>query len=633
MNTSINYPKGSEWRKWDLHVHTPYSIVNNYEGKSEEEKWDKFIEAIENLPDEVKVIGITDYYFIDGYEKVMSYKLKNRLQNIDKIFPLLEFRIDTFSSGNENNLQKINLHILFNINESDLENEVKKIKEEFISLIPLTKLEKHKTKMLSKKNFNDEGGDLQKGFSNLIPPTDKVFELLNSATWKDKTFLFLGYKEWSNLEKNNQLRPFKEDLYQKVKAFFCSNFSTFEKNQKWLNEFGNKKLLHSGDIHDFNFLDTAKKDNEGKYISENYKCYTWIKADPTFEGLKQITYEPEERVFIGDEPEILRRLKENKTKFIKSIKIDQVNGYNENKGVWFKNIDIFLNPGLVAIIGNKGNGKSALTDIISLCGNSHLYDDFSFLKEEKFLKDGLAKNFEAELTWESEEKIKKNLSEKTDTNSPQRVRYLPQNFFERLTNNLETYDFEKTLEEVVFSYIPEEQKLNKNSFSELIEYKKQLSDKEINTIRTKINELNKKIIDIEKKLHPDYRKQIEEKLKLKQKEIDEHNKIKPNEILDPSKDEKISEELKNKQAQLDSKNQDLEKIEIGIINKQNEIKNLSLNIEELKRIDEEIKNFKNQIENYIRENKKKFLEYGLEIGEVIKYEINEVMSHRVCKNA
>jgi hypothetical protein len=115
--------------------------------------------------------------------------------------------------------------------------------------------------------------------------------------------------------------------------------------------------------------------------------------------------------------------------------------------------------------------KSALTDIISLCGNSHLYGDFSFLKEEKFLKDGLAKYFEAELTWESEEKIKKNLSEKTEIKSPQRVRYLPQNFFERLTNNLETYDFEKTLEEVVFSYIPEEQKLNKKSFSELIEYK------------------------------------------------------------------------------------------------------------------------------------------------------------------
>ena len=27
--------------------------------------------------------------------------------------------------------------------------------------------------------------------------------------------------------------------------------------------------------------------------------YCWIKADPTFEGLKQIVCEPEERVYIG----------------------------------------------------------------------------------------------------------------------------------------------------------------------------------------------------------------------------------------------------------------------------------------------------------------------------------------------
>ncbi|GEM_PF-1650200 len=46
-----------------------------------------------------------------------------------------------------------------------------------------------------------------------------------------------------------------------------------------------------------------------------------------------------------------------------------MNGYNEEQGIWFKDIEIPLNYGLVAIIGNKGNGKSALTDIISLCGN------------------------------------------------------------------------------------------------------------------------------------------------------------------------------------------------------------------------------------------------------------------------
>ena len=111
-----SFTRGSEWRKWDLHIHTPLSICQEY-GGDKEDVWEKFIASLEQLPPDVKVIGITDYYFIDGYEKVMEYKSKGRLSNISKIFPILEFRIDTFGSGNENNLQKINLHILFDLNE------------------------------------------------------------------------------------------------------------------------------------------------------------------------------------------------------------------------------------------------------------------------------------------------------------------------------------------------------------------------------------------------------------------------------------------------------------------------------------------------------------------------------------
>lgn len=71
--------------------------------------------------------------------------------------------------------------------------------------------------------------------------------------------------------------------------------------QKWLNEYGNKKLLHSGDIHDFSFLDTANTNENGDIIqSTNYYCDTWIKADTTFDGLKQIICEPEDRVKNSD---------------------------------------------------------------------------------------------------------------------------------------------------------------------------------------------------------------------------------------------------------------------------------------------------------------------------------------------
>lgn len=345
-----NNSRGSEWRIWDLHIHTPKSIKQNY--NDNEEGWEKFISSLENLPADVKVIGITDYYFIDGYEKVMDYKLnKNRLKNIEKIFPILEFRVDTFGTASESRLQKINLHILFDINEADLRNEINKVKSEFIGLIPITKLDRHKTKMLSIENFSQEaGGDLHEGFSNFIPPTEKVFELLNSTQWKGRTFLFLGYKEWSNLEKNQQLKPFKEDLYSRVDAFFSNNVATNQKNQSWLNEYGNKRLLHSLDIHGFDLLDTYQFSKDGNKVeSSNYHCHTWIKSDPTFEGLKQIIYEPEHRVKIqSHKPDF----KEDKL-IIDSVRFISTNNF-------FNTAPIYLNQNLNVIIGGKSSGKSIL---------------------------------------------------------------------------------------------------------------------------------------------------------------------------------------------------------------------------------------------------------------------------------
>ena len=55
MNQQINscvsdkskYPSGSEWRRWDLHVHTPGTNKNDqYSGKCIEEKWDNFYKSI-----------------------------------------------------------------------------------------------------------------------------------------------------------------------------------------------------------------------------------------------------------------------------------------------------------------------------------------------------------------------------------------------------------------------------------------------------------------------------------------------------------------------------------------------------------------------------------------------------------
>ena len=56
-----SFNRGSEWRKWDLHVHTPESIKQHYEGEDESQRWERYISDLEQLPPEFKVIGINDY--------------------------------------------------------------------------------------------------------------------------------------------------------------------------------------------------------------------------------------------------------------------------------------------------------------------------------------------------------------------------------------------------------------------------------------------------------------------------------------------------------------------------------------------------------------------------------------------
>ena len=85
MTEKSPYKRGSEWRKWDLHVHTPLSLVHDFKGVTDD-VWEEYITELESLPPEFAVLGINDYLFIDGYEKVLTYKAAGRLQNIETIF-------------------------------------------------------------------------------------------------------------------------------------------------------------------------------------------------------------------------------------------------------------------------------------------------------------------------------------------------------------------------------------------------------------------------------------------------------------------------------------------------------------------------------------------------------------------
>ena len=129
---------------------------------------------------------------------------------------------------------------------------------------------------------------------------------------------------------------------------------------------------------------------------------------------------------------------------------------------------------MITIIGHKGNGKSAVSDIIAMCADSEHSDDFLFLHKNKFKKRGLAERFSATLTFESGRTLlDRQLSHTVDPTQPPLVRYLPQSYFEKVCNEIGKVEaFREEIEKVVFQYVPEHKRMGKGSFSQLIELRK-----------------------------------------------------------------------------------------------------------------------------------------------------------------
>ena len=120
---------GSLWNKWDFHVHTPYSILNNNYGfnpftvTDEEENEKLFDEYVLKLftkaiEENIVAIGITDYFMINGYKRITEQYLNNpdklaslfpdpaTREKVKKIyvFPNIELRINTFVGERANSV-------------------------------------------------------------------------------------------------------------------------------------------------------------------------------------------------------------------------------------------------------------------------------------------------------------------------------------------------------------------------------------------------------------------------------------------------------------------------------------------------------------------------------------------------
>ena len=589
--------RGSEWRKWDLHLHTPETkLANKYKSEDSQNIWDSYCEKIENS--DVEVFGITDYFAISNYFSFKD-KFNKKFPESKKIFfPNIEFRITDKNKDGD--------HIQFHIIFSDDEETVNKI-ENFLTRLPLISTD---NLQLTSKYCTDK--DLSEiGYKKAMVAFEDTVELLKK-NFSNKEFIVVGlssgYGSLRPGKDDNRGSEYAKEIDKKCRAFFGSSKDTdFYLNKKeGRNQFNlkPKPVFNASDAHSFEDLNNklgksyTKLDESSKVC--DYSEVTWVKADKTFDGLLQVLNEPENRVFIGEFPNVIEKIKTSPSKYVNKVKINQIDGYNETDGIWFRNQEIVINPELTVIIGNKGKGKSAITDVIGLCGNSHRQKDFSFLNAKKFKKKDLAKNFNAELIWQDGNIKTLNLNDLVDDTSIEKVKYIPQNFFEELCNNIDDdRAFRKEVNDVVFRHLDETDRLGKSSFEEFINEKQSNIDQDIKFLKDNISEINKEIVDKQIKTRSGYINNLKSKLNAREIELDNIKKNPPLKNYDESIVDNLEENPNFKKAEdLALKIENLEKERKGQLNFLTTINSKLLKLTQLK---ERINTHQNLILKFIED--------------------------------
>ena len=171
---------------------------------------------------------------------------------------------------------------------------------------------------------------------------------------------------------------------------------------------GCKPCLHGSDAHEQ--ATVAKPDGNR---------YSWIKGALKFDALRQAYIDPAGRAYVGPHPPF----RATPARVIAEIELTGAE--------WAQAPTLALNPGLVAIIGARGSGKTALADAIAAgCdATDGRLSNASFIVRAREHLDGV----DVRLTWETGDPSERPLlNDAFDPSLYPRACYLSQKFVEEL---------------------------------------------------------------------------------------------------------------------------------------------------------------------------------------------------------
>lgn len=322
--------KGSEWNKWDLHIHSPMTWqANGYSGQCDIERYVRLLGE-----QQLSLIAVTNYFYFRQNElEIIREEIARQDLNIT-VLGNVEFRLDQQNRAGD----FINIHILFSDKIS-----TERINEA-LSRLPLRLTDGDRKAIYCCERSVAESGH---GVDTIVVAFSALLEHLNSELRPFRDYLvavcpngYGGYRP----DANGRSAAIATEIDRQGQIIFGGN--------------GDREFFLRTDRYEGASVKPVFLCSDAHQADHIGSRYTWVKALPTFEGLRQALLEPEARLRIGDD--WLTDL----TPKAHFSQIDVEGTIFDGQEISFRKLSIPLSQDMVAIIGGRGTGKSLLLDAL-----------------------------------------------------------------------------------------------------------------------------------------------------------------------------------------------------------------------------------------------------------------------------
>lgn len=472
-------PGGATWRRWEPHIHTPGTAMSDHFGST---TLDQYLDALEAADPAIGALGITDYLLTRRYEDVLAAKRTGRLAHVDLLFCNIEFRLSVETKAGNG----VNMHLLVCPDDPRHVEEINRLLSRLTftyskDTYSCTPSDLCRLGYAHDSSLKDDEKALQVGVNQFKVGFDQLRKVYDNSEWAQANILIAvaGSSNDGTAGLQEESAGFAATR-KKIEAFAHIIFTATPKNiEFWrgngvlsISELGEKyggpkPCLHGSDAH--SLAKVGRPDDDRR-------C--WIKGSLTFEALKQACLEPQLRVHIGPTPP------SSSTSYsVTSVATPSL--------TWLTPQPQVINDGMVAIIGARGSGKTALADLIAHAGNSPFptEGDQSFLtRAGSFLEKALVVS-----NWSDGTHSECRLDE-VPRDLPD-VHYLTQQFVDRLCSSVaESDELLDEIKRIVFLAHAPESRMGADNFDALVSLRSTETVLAVQALNQRLDQLSQDVL-------------------------------------------------------------------------------------------------------------------------------------------